>query len=330
MDLNRQLLEIHRRLTGREPATGGYESAESEKLHEEVEKLWSLCGTYRDDTEPDVDAAWNRLAARRAAETPRTTVVRNASPRRVVPLHRRAWARTAVAAMVLLVAGWFVYQGNFSAADEQVVVASNGTPTEQTLPDGTKVTLNADSRLSYNTPFDRKIFVSGEGFFDVAHDASKPFVIETPDSEISVLGTAFNLRAYPDEKCVEVHVTEGKVRFDCKANDESMVLTESMRATLGFSDMKMKKVTDETGNALAWQRGMLKFRDTKFETALMDMERFFGVSIELENEELAECHLNGRYGRDDWETLVGSLEVILKAEISESNGTVKISGGACN
>lgn len=328
MDLNRQLLDIHRRLTGRAPAADDYASAES-KLHREVEKLWNHCGDYQNGHEPDVEAAWTRLAARRSAETPRVAA-RSTSPRRVVPLHRRTWARVAVAALLLVAGGWFAYQGNFATGNEPVVITATDSPVEQILPDGTRVLLNADSRLSYELPFDRKISVRGEGFFDVARDESAPFLIETPDSEIRVLGTAFNLRAYPAEKCVEVHVTEGKVQFDCKANNESMVLTESMRATLGFSDMKMKKITDETGNALAWQRGSLKFRQTKFETALQDMERFYGVNIDLENEQLSDCHLNGTYKREDWNTLVGSLELALGVEIHESDGNVKISGGGCN
>lgn len=212
---------------------------------------------------------------------------------RVVPLY---WKVLRIAAAVLLplfmIATVYLYQEN-TVLSQKDFVATTGKGEQVTisLPDGTQVTLNAESRLSYNlsnfNSDERRVAFDGEGYFRVAKNPSSPFSITAKGLKVSVLGTTFNLRARSADATAELSLEEGSVRFQSLKTGQGVILSPNQKAIL---DQINGTVTVEessyTTDASAWRRGELVFRNVPFAEVLEEIEEIYHVSIVIEMEEI--------------------------------------------
>ncbi len=212
---------------------------------------------------------------------------------RVVPLY---WKVLRIAAAVLLplfmIATVYLYQEN-TVLSQKDFVATTGKGEQVTisLPDGTQVTLNAESRLSYNlsnfNSDERRVTFDGEGYFCVAKNPSSPFSISAKGLKVSVLGTSFNLRARSADNTAELFLEEGRVRFQSLKTGQSVILSPNQKAIL---DQIHGSVTIEessyTTDASAWRRGELVFRNVPFAEVLEEIEEVYHVSIVIETESM--------------------------------------------
>lgn len=212
---------------------------------------------------------------------------------RVVPLY---WKVLRIAAAVLLplfmIATVYLYQEN-TVLSQKDFVATTGKGEQVTisLPDGTQVTLNAESRLSYNlsnfNSDERRVVFDGEGYFRVAKNPSSPFSISAKGLKVSVLGTTFNLRARSADATAELSLEEGSVRFQSLKTGQGVILSPNQTAIL---DQIHGTVTVEessyTTDASAWRRGELAFRNVPFAEVLKELEEAYHVSIAIETEEI--------------------------------------------
>ena len=212
---------------------------------------------------------------------------------RVVPLY---WKVLRIAAAVLLplfmIATVYLYQEN-TVLSQKDFVATTGKGEQVTisLPDGTQVTLNAESRLSYNlsnfNSDERRVAFDGEGYFRVAKNSSSPFSITAKGLKVSVLGTTFNLRARSAEATAELSLEEGSVRFQSLKTGQGVILSPNQKAIL---DQIHGTVTVEessyTTDASAWRRGELVFRNVPFAEVLEEIEEIYHVSIAIETKGL--------------------------------------------
>ena len=148
------------------------------------------------------------------------------------------------------------------------LVIPYGTTSEVILSDGTKVWLNAGSRLIYPDVFrdkNREVFLVGEAFFDVIHMDNKPFVVQTTDIRIRVLGTRFNISAYPSDAVIETVLTDGKIRIE---QNNTGLFTESTEVSPGYlasfnrADRTTRLKEVEVQNYTLWKEGLLKFEST--------------------------------------------------------------------
>ena len=209
--------------------------------------------------------------------------------KRLVPLY---WRMLRIAAAVLLplfmIATIYLYQEN-TVLSRQDFVASTGEGEQVTvsLPDGTQVTLNADSRLSYNlsdyNSDGRRITFDGEGYFRVAKNSSSPFSIVAKGLKVSVLGTTFNLRARSSDATAELSLEEGSVCFQALKTGQDVILSPNQKVIL---DQKRGTLTVEeerhAADASAWRRGELVFRNVPFAEVLEEIEEVYHVSIVME------------------------------------------------
>lgn len=197
---------------------------------------------------------------------------------------------TQIAAAVLLVffMGGTVYYYNAAHKYDGVAmeVTTNEYEPSVTLPDGSSVALNTHSRLTYN-PADynrkeRKVRFSGEAFFQITKDAKHPFVIEVEGMNIQVLGTVFNLSAYPDNDKVELTLEEGKVELQSKLTGIKVEVNPNQKATLNRSNGKITIVDCQYAqDASAWQRGEIVLRDIPLVEVLNAVKKIYGVNIEV-------------------------------------------------
>src|SRR5690606_37757495 len=187
------------------------------------------------------------------------------------------------------------------------------------LSDGTSVHLNAGTTLKFPVRFlesaeTREVFVTGEAYFDVATRESQPFVVNTGEMDITVLGTKFNVSTFPEDEHTDVVLVEGLVRLDTESvNSEDM---EGQHLKPGFKasfDKKHKTITSQavpTSVYTSWINGELVFRNMTFEDILKKLERKYDVTIENHNDKLAKERFNASFGDDPIATVLNYLTTI--------------------
>lgn len=224
------------------------------------------------------------------------------------------WYSVAAAVLLipLLIAGgiWF----SKKPAVETIYVAENpisstihaplGSRISFDLPDGTRGWLNSGSSLEYQLPFgnNRQITVRGEAWLDVVKDASNPFEIFAGKSKVKVLGTRFNLNAYPEENYVEVVLEEGKVAFTAPGVDSGIELKPGERMVYTGSSVRIAE-TDPTKYA-AWVEGKLMFRSDPLPEVARRIERWYNVEVELMDKELEKDVIRGTFQDDSLEDVL--------------------------
>lgn len=212
---------------------------------------------------------------------------------KVVTLYRKALRIAAVILLPLfIIATIYLYREN-AALSQKDFVATTGVGEQVTLslPDGTKVTLNSESRLSYNlskyNSDERQITFDGEGYFCVEKNASSPFSINAKGLKVSVLGTTFNLRARSNDVMAELSLEEGCVHFQSTKTGQDVILLHNQKAIL---DQIYGTVTVEEKHyitdASAWSRGELVFRNVPFAEVLKELEKIYHMPIIMDMEEV--------------------------------------------
>jgi transmembrane sensor len=160
------------------------------------------------------------------------------------------------------------------------IATPRGGQYQVTLADGTKVWLNAASSLRFPTAFmgkERSVTLTGEGYFEVAKNAAKPFTVLMNGMLVRVLGTHFNVMGYANEKEMITTLLEGAVKVS--KGTETGILKPGMQAKLTAAD-KMEVVRDvDVEGAIAWKNGAFNFHNTDLETILHQVERWYDVTV---------------------------------------------------
>jgi len=166
------------------------------------------------------------------------------------------------------------------------------------LSDGTVVSLNSGTTFRYPEQFgingNRNVYLTGEAFFEVAKDKTHPFIVHANQTDIEVLGTKFNVSAYPENPTVNSTLIEGSIRMSENANPSNAILLEpnQMATWLNNSKKMIIKEVDPTFYA-AWTKGELAFNDTPFSTIAKIIQRTYDVEIINENSDLAKQNFTG-------------------------------------
>lgn len=185
--------------------------------------------------------------------------------------------------------GLIAYQTGASTGSASAPVEYNtltvprGGQYQLVLSDGTKVWLNAASSIRYPTAFtgsERKVFITGEVYIEVAQDAKHPFIVSTRHSEITVLGTHFNVMAYDNEPEVNTTLLEGSVKVSLSGDMSSIIIKPGEQASVSntSSDIKVKKVNAD--DAAAWIHGLLSLNDCTVQEFMDKLSRWYNVDIE--------------------------------------------------
>nr|WP_319399649.1 FecR domain-containing protein [uncultured Carboxylicivirga sp.] len=181
------------------------------------------------------------------------------------------------------------------------------------LPDGTTGWLNSGSKLAYNMPFtNREISLEGEGWFDVAHDENHPFEINTGESKVQVLGTVFNLCAYPEEKYIEIALEKGSVMFSASDLDKGVELKPNEK--LKFENGRVNVSETEAYKYGAWRQGNLVFRGDSMEEVAKRIERWYNVEVKIMDEKIKAQVIRGTFQDDSLEEVMHFLSLISPLE----------------
>lgn len=254
----------------------------------------------------------------------------------VQPIRITHWKNVAAIAAVLAV--FLLAFLNWPAINENknfefATTAKNNQQKKLTLPDGSMVWINSSSELKYPRTFDgktREVYLTGEAYFDIHHDKSKPFIVHTGKIKTTVLGTAFNVNALKDSKEIIVTVTRGKVSV---ADQDQLLgyIMPNQQLSYNIESQDQRKVDIDAEKVIAWQ-GDLFFDNMTFSEVASVLQERFKVKIGFENERIKNCRFSGTASKGH------SLEQILKIVCAFNNasykqhfdGSIIIYGSGCN
>jgi ferric-dicitrate binding protein FerR (iron transport regulator) len=276
-----------------------------------------------------------------------------ATRRRMVFLHLQRIA-AALLLPVLAVSVWLLLQTD-EAPVQYVELRSNpGMVASFELPDGSKVWLNGGSSLRYPTVFNgsnREVRMSGQGYFEIAHNARQPFSVRTGESfSLEVLGTSFNIAAYDDENIIETTLVEGSIRLkllqDGKMvqrmmkpnekiiyvkNEESIETTtvvpqNEQKANVATNDTKpesVKVAVVDPQYDIAWKDNRLLFRNHPMEEVIRTLGRYFNVQFVVKNEKVMESEITGNFSNEQLPQVMEYLKISSGIKFNIVPATVK-------
>lgn len=235
------------------------------------------------------------------------------------------------------------------------IVTKNGDRTKILLPDGSQVWLNAGSNLDYNiSVFNkdlREVTLNGEAYFDVTKNADKPFIIHTKKMDVKVIGTAFNIRSYNNEKTAEASLIRGSIEVTLKErNNKKVVLNPNEKISISnkedLSDLAKPIKTEATKNTMpaqqyvvsdlkpnpvnniipeiAWTQNKLSIEDRSLEEIGPMLENWFGKPVVIQNESLKRNRYTGTFENATIEKVLSYFKISKPFNFKIENDTVVI------
>lgn len=183
-------------------------------------------------------------------------------------------------------------------------IVPRGEKSQLVLPDGSKVWVNSESRLSYPSDYmngDRKLRLTGEAYFEVIKKHGENLIVETKDYSVSVLGTKFNVMAYPDFNRTETSLIEGKIEI--KKDEQTITVVPGQILTYAEDRFKIKE--DNTKLTTRWKDDVFDFDKISFRELIIRLERWYDVKIEVKNPELNKIIYSGVFKNEEtiWQVL---------------------------
>ena len=297
------------------------ESKENELLYHRIADAW-----HRARYEPVVkgqERVFNKISAQLGLDD---RLDRSSARKKRTEIR---WMRmAAVFAIVLGVVGIWNYLRPHSSREqiarltEEVIVRSNpeGQKSSITLPDGTRVRLNSESYIEYSQDFteDRHVKLVGEAFFDVVRDTLHPFFVNSGGVMVRVLGTSFNVRAFPFDESISVAVVTGKVLVEKKGSQQDVLLPEEM-VRIDHKTGVFKKTSYDPDEWLAWKDDILAFDKASFDEIIERLERWYGVEFVIKRSVPIRDGFTGHYKNP-------SLKVVLEGMSFSSDFKFTIKG----
>jgi transmembrane sensor len=260
----------------------------------------------------------------------------------------RKWAIAASIAGVLAMGGstWY-YLSRSATVSLMAYTSKPGERKSFQLPDGSTVVLNAGSHLSFSDDFNRRnrtVRLDGEAYFDVVHNSGKPFIVQTDKMDVKVLGTSFNIKAYPDDAAYEAALIRGSIELTLKQEKKTMLLRpkekyvlenkvkendrEGVNITVGATGTGLKPILkvgeDSTIAEVAWLQNKLVFKDEPLSEVIKKLERWYGVAIELEDPSLGAIPYSGTFRNESIREVLTGLQFSEPFAFSEENGKIII------
>lgn len=292
-------------------------NTENQKEFNAFKKLWSITGQTSGTKGINIDSEWARME-KSIGTQPKT-----------INLFSRVISIAASLVIISVLA--FLGVNQLSTTTIKTTIAELS---EITLPDGSTISLNADSKISYTKGFGekhRKVTLKGEAYFEVQKNTFLPFIIAANEATIEVVGTKFNVKAYKKQSEVKVFVTEGKVRFyEAKQPKKKTVL---VAGESGIYDRKVKmlrKTPVSNKNDISWKTRILEFDNTPLFEVAEVIENTYQIKLMIDPK-VGQCPITVRFEEQDLASVLKVLKTTLNLEFTtEQKGVLKISGTGCD
>jgi transmembrane sensor len=260
----------------------------------------------------------------------------------------RKWLLATVCIVLVIAGGWWYTSGSGiynrqmvdAVLNKNEIVTKKGSKTNVRLPDGTQVWLNADSKISYAETFQgatREVQLTGEAFFDVVKDKSRPFIIHTATIDIRVLGTAFNVRSYPDEKSTETALVRGEIEVTLtnQPDKKKIILKPKDKLTVANGNNVVYKIREGNANSspgldvpvmtlgkmsyiaadtsasadIMWMSNKLAFDSETFDKVASKIGRWYNKEVFIKDESLRTLRFTGVFEDETIEEILQALQL---------------------
>ncbi len=278
----------------------------------------------------NTDKAWNKIHQRTVSTAPtnRFIIFRKKTSAIIYK-----YAAILLLAILLGSAGYYLVKNQMNPVYAEIVSGEGQLVNEFVLPDGSTVTLNSNSKLMYPEAFDnqqREVTITGEGFFDVKPDPDRPFIINAGNARVKVLGTSFNVNAYPEAEAVEVTVNTGIVQVVCCEGEErevaEILLNAGEKGTVFNSNRKLEKTLNTDRNYLAWKTHTLVFEKTRLAEVVQYLNKVYYTDIQLENKEMENLLLTAQFEEKSADFILNVIRLTFDLELKQENGVHILTG----
>jgi ferric-dicitrate binding protein FerR (iron transport regulator) len=263
-------------------------------------------------------------------------------------------------AIFLIVSTLFILKANkqpenINAVSENNISTKPGSKSQVKLPDGTLVILNADSKLTYPDNFlgnTREVTLEGEAYFNVTHNKQKPFIIHSKAMDIKVLGTQFNVKAYPQENTSEATLIKGSIEVTLTGHThEKIMLKPNEKITVSNQPVIQNVVTekpqkipskpideiplisvdqvraDEKENIISeigWTQNKLMFKNESLQSIVATLGRWYGVQIQINSENLKDQKFTGNFNAETLTQVLQALQLSYNFSYKKENNSIII------
>ena len=297
------------------------QNAENKETLVQSQTLLNKIDTYYQANKFDSNSAWKNVNAQIDPKQNKTIQLNKKRKEVIAQFYK--YAAVVVVALLLGSIGYYIgFRNQDKAIYSEVISGNNQVLNEYVLPDGSVVALNSNSKLLFPKQFEgntREVTIIGEAFFDVKRDPEKPFVINAGDAQVKVLGTSFNVCAYPGAKTVEVIVETGKVQVINKtsellAENREVFLTPGEKGTLLTANHILEKTVNTNPNFLSWKTQDLIFNQVPLSEVVRCLEKTYHIDIDITEPELNDLLYKGHFDQKPAEFVLNVIRLTFDLE----------------
>jgi ferric-dicitrate binding protein FerR (iron transport regulator) len=318
---------------------------ENLKLFREYQKTWEIFAKAKID-QIDVEEAWGKLDEKisELKGSPDLILQRTIETRvhgknfrhifvnRTLHLHYQRALKIA-AVFVLILVPSFLFIRYLLQPESRQLNASTGI-IESRLPDGTSVTLNTGSLLEYPSRFSgskREVILTGEAWFEVAHDRTKPFIISNGKVRIEVLGTSFYVNTINPGDNIEVILSSGKVAiyYNDRPSEQALLAPGDKAEVMKDQEM-ISKSSNDNENFLSWKTKIFVFNDDPLSDIVRDLNKVYHANLKITNHSAASCRITATFNNQSLESILNVLKSTVNITIRNNGTEIEISGNGCN
>ncbi len=287
------------------------EEVQHQQYYNELQQVWEASKSMGAMPEVDENAAWQRFQQRVAAS---------------IPAAKRSsftWLRAAASILLLLGVAAVIYTvASREKPVQQRMVHATNQPMVDSLPDGSVITLNKQTRLNYPEKFtgaERRVrLLEGEAFFSIAPDKQHPFIIDVQQAQVAVVGTSFNVKSEKNNTIVVVEtgvvkVTSGGITTELQAGEQLTVQN-------GTAIAEKKRVTDKLYNYYRTREFVCD--DTPLERLVQVLNEAYNVRIRIGRKELNGLRLNTTFNNESLEQILNVIQLTFDVQVIHRNGEI--------
>lgn len=235
----------------------------------------------------------------------------------------KKWVLICAVFMLFSFGGFQFYQNQFTKLTYLTYHIGNGKIGNLMLSDGTKIVINANSTIKYPKEFKgnyREVELSGEAYFEVAKDKSKPFSVLANGIKTTVLGTKFNVLAYKNLPEVNVALLEGKVEVATASGNDKIILNPSEQATYTIKNSSLTRTSFNAELISSWKQGVIVFENANFKAIAQKLQNIYGIKI-IDQTRGLKWSYSGQFNQTDYLTIIQSICFTKKINYKQTNQT---------
>ena len=292
-----------------------------QKLFDSYKKTWQLSNNFTEQEVLDIDIEqeWTKIHEELNFTTQKIYTKEKKSKTKIISFKTIAIGIAAI--LIISLSLFFLFN-----TEQKTLIAENEILKTE-LPDGSQITLNKNSKLEYSKKFNKKtrnIKMSGEAYFVVEHNPAKPFIVETDNFYVEVVGTEFFISS--NSKNCEVIVSSGTVKVYNNTNKSSPIILQSgEKANINITESVIKKEKNTNQNFLSWKTGKIVFTNHKLSEVILILEKLYNVEIEIQTQDIEDLDLNVSFDNQSIESVLNVIEATLEISIEKKGNKYIIS-----